>query len=323
MYEGPEFRHLRYFLAVAEELSFGKAAERLHVSQPSLSQQIKQLEEGFKTSLFVRSHHGAALTPAGRELLPLARRMIEMRAHAVRGVSSSRPMSELPLRFGYSPFVNHDLVGEALGGYKELVPGGSLSPHSECSGRLVSMVREGKLDAALVTLPVQRKGLMVQHVCQEDVLICLRRDDPLAALKDDLSKGVIADRLRVMFDRSHHPLLYDKLLRKFDKAGIDVHPSECVSSPGELQYLVVMGRGFGLVRESTRLLPELTTRRIANLELKITTAFVCLSEQAHPALPLLGFRMASHCKSKSGMEGRKKPAGRVTEIPSDKRRLAE
>ena len=176
------------------------------------------------------------------------------------------------------------------------LPGGELLAHSECSGRLMAMVREGKLDAALVTLPVRRKGLLVQKVCEEDLLVCLRRDDPLANC-NVLARDMIAQRRRVLFERSHHPLCYDRLLQKFDKAGIDLHPSECVSSPAEMQYLVTMGYGFGLVRESAKLLPELTTRRVAELDLRITTAFVCLSEQARPALPLLGFRMASSARA--------------------------
>ena len=322
MFEGPEFRHLRYFVAVAEELSFGRAAQRLNVSQPSLSQQIKQLEEGLGVILFVRSNHGAALTAPARELLPYARRMLVMRAQAVRLTSDTNHAKQPSLRFGYSPFVNHGLVSEAISSYEELVPGGSLQNRSECSGRLEQLVRQGQLDAALVTLPVQRKGLLVQSICQEAIFVCLRRDDPLASA-EEIPQNAVAERLRVMFDRSHHPLFYDKLMRKFSKAGIDLHPSECVSSPSELQYLITQGAGLGLVRESAALDPELTTRPIANLTLKISTAFICLKEEAHPLIPLLGSRMASRCKSNLPLTGLKKPPARVTEIFEERRRLAE
>ena len=76
MYESPEFRHLRYFVAVAEECSFGRDAQRLHITQPALSVQIKQLEDGLDAPLFLHTPAGVALTNAGRTLLPLAKQLL-------------------------------------------------------------------------------------------------------------------------------------------------------------------------------------------------------------------------------------------------------
>ncbi len=87
MYQGPEFRHLVYFLAVAEECNFGKAAHRLHLSQPSLSEQIKQLEAILDATLFTRGRAGAGLTASGRKFLPHARRILQMSHNAVRATS--------------------------------------------------------------------------------------------------------------------------------------------------------------------------------------------------------------------------------------------
>jgi DNA-binding transcriptional LysR family regulator len=126
MYEGPEFRHLRYFVAVAEECNFSRAARRLHVSQPSLSAQIKQLEDGLGAKLFVRGPAGASLTPAGRAFLSHAKQMLLMRDRAIRNTSLIHSGVQVPFRFGYSPFANHELVREALKGYRELVPEGRI-----------------------------------------------------------------------------------------------------------------------------------------------------------------------------------------------------
>jgi DNA-binding transcriptional LysR family regulator len=163
MYEGPEFRHLVSFIAVAEECSFSGAAKRIRVAQPSLSAQIKLIEEGMGANLFVRSQNGASLTISGRQFLVFARLMLQMREHSVRATTSDKSGTAWPLRFGYSPFANHNIVDEARTGYLELVPGGHIQTSSECSAELTSMVTDGRLDAAIVTLPLSEKGLFVHR----------------------------------------------------------------------------------------------------------------------------------------------------------------
>lgn len=311
MYEGPEFRHLLSFLAVVEECNFGKAARKLHISQPSLSAHIKQLEDGLGASLFMRSRAGAGLTPSGRKFLPFARRMLQMRTQSVRATSSRHSGAELPFCFGYSPFVNHEFVADALTGYRELAPEGRIELSSDCTDALVRMIREGHLEAALVSLPVDSKDLFVHKICEEKVLVCLRRDDPLA-IADSLPREAIADRLRIIFARTHHPLFYDKLMRKFAKVGIVLHPSEFVSAPSEMQFLVKMGYGFGLVRESTPIAPELTTRSVAGLNLRITTAFVCHPAEQRPVLQLLAHRISKRCADSIDSNGLKRPNERAS-----------
>jgi DNA-binding transcriptional LysR family regulator len=244
MYEGPEFRHLRYFLAVAEECNFGRAARRLNLSQPSLSAQIKQLEGLVGVRLFLRGRAGASLTEAGRIFLPYARRMLHLREESVTTTLSVHTGIGLALRFGYSPFVHHSLVEEALKGYKELVPDSVIEPHSECSGLLVNMVAEGRLDAALVTMPVADKELFIHHTCTEKLQICLRHDDPQAS-SESIPKGIVGQRLRVLFARRHHPALYESLASRFKKARITLRPTDFVSAPSEMQFLVKMGVGWG------------------------------------------------------------------------------
>jgi DNA-binding transcriptional LysR family regulator len=119
--------------------------------------------------------------------------MLEMRAHSVRATTSDEKGTECPLRFGYSPFADHKLLEEALSGYLELVSGGRIQTSSECSAELATMVADGRLDAAIVTLPVAEKCLFIHSICEERLWVRLRADDPLASAKT-ISQNVIAAR---------------------------------------------------------------------------------------------------------------------------------
>ena len=243
MYEGPEFRHLIHFIAVAEECNIGKAAKKLRTAQSNISRSLDQLEEGMNQTLFLRGRHGSGLTPAGRKFLPYAKEMVELRTRAVKATSNPHSGIDLPLRFGYSPFINHDLVSAALTGFCELVPEGKIEPTSECSGALIQSILQGDLEAALVSLPIPKEGLFVRKICSENVLVCMRADDPLAAL-EMLPPESIEDRLRIIFARVHHPFFYDKLVKRLSKAGIRLNPSAFVSAPSEMQFLVENRKGL-------------------------------------------------------------------------------
>jgi DNA-binding transcriptional LysR family regulator len=315
MYEGPEFRHLRYFIAVAEECNFIRAARRLHVSQPAISKQINQLEDGLNAKLFLRGSAGASLKPAGHAFLLYAKQMLSLRDRAVQNTSLIYSGVQVPLRFGYSPFINHELVREALQGYRELVPEGRIEPSSECSGTLTAMVSDGHFDAALVSMPIAEQDLFTQLVCTEELLVCLRADDPLAQEKS-ISRTAVQNRLKVFFARMHHPLLYDELMRKFAKAGITLQLSHFVSAPAEMEFLVKEEAGFALMRDKVPLDAELTRRRIEGISIRIKTAFVCHPAQKRSVLPLLAFRLARVCGPREEGASQKRPSGRVAEAAS-------
>ena len=309
MEDGPEFRHLVAFVMVAEECSFGKAAQRLHITQPALSAQIKQLEGWLESSLFNRVPHGAELTQKGRNFLLYARRLLHMRQHAMRAASRKYAEAEWPLRLGYSPFTSHELVREALVGYHEIVPEGHINTSSDCTARLMDMLNDGRIDAALVTLPVDTDGLFEHRICEDRLLICLRRDDPYAN-QSPIPKDAVSERLRIFFSRDYHPALYDRLLRQFKKAGIELHPTETYLARAEMQFLVKTQRCFGIVREHIPLDPELTARPISGVDLRVATALVCHRDQQRPVFPMLAYRMAQQCAQRE-KTGRRKPSGDV------------
>ncbi len=173
------------------------------------------------------------------------------------------------------------------------------------------MVADGRLDAAIVTLPLAEKYLFAHSVCEERVMVCLRADDPLASAKR-LPQHVIAARLCILFARVHQPFLYDQIVRNLAHAGIALNPSEFISAPAEMQYLVKAGQGFSLVQESTKLDSELTMRCIEGIKLTVVTAFICNPAQLRPVLPMLAFRLEKHFSATIKMDGRKRPNGRVT-----------
>jgi DNA-binding transcriptional LysR family regulator len=309
MQEGPEFRHLVAFVTIAEECSFGKAAQRLHITQPTLSGQIKQLEGWLGSSLFKRVPQGAELTQKGRNFLLYARRLLHMRQHAMKAASRRYAEAEWPLRLGYSPFINHELIREALVAYREIVPEGHISSSSDCTARLMDMLTDGRIDAALVTLPVSTEGLFVHRICEDRLFVCLRRDDPFASAPE-IPTAAISERLIIFFNRDYHPALYDRLLRQFKKAGIALHPTETYSARTEMEFLVKTQRCFGIVREHVPLDPELTVRPIAGLNVRLATALVCHRDQQRPVFPMLAYRMAQQCAQRESA-GQRKPPGTV------------
>jgi len=309
MNQGPDFRHFVAFVAIAEEFTFGKAALRLHITQPTLSAQIKQLEDWHGERLFKRMPHGAELTESGRSFLIWARHILNMRGDAMKSTSRKHSKVRWPFRLGYSPFVNHQIVREALNGYREIVPERGINSSSDCTAQLMEMLEDGRLDAAIVTLPIFETELLEQDICSNRLLVCLRRDDPLAK-EVEIPKAVLADRLRIIVHRNYHPLLHDQLLKKFKAAGVKLRPTETVSAPSELQFLVKMSNCFGLIREGTTLDSELTALPIEGMNLRIRTGFVFNSAQQSPVLQMLTHRMAQRCAEFSA-GNKKKPNARA------------
>ena len=137
-----ELRQLRYFLTVAEELNFGRAAERLHIAGPSLSQQIKALERDLKVRLFDRDRRSVTLTPAGAALVPEVRTLLE-RADELRRRAAGLSISE-PVRLGYVKWRPPDLAERAAGVAKLRVDTWVMPSHTQAS-----RVSDGSLDLAI------------------------------------------------------------------------------------------------------------------------------------------------------------------------------
>jgi DNA-binding transcriptional LysR family regulator len=176
-----ELRQLRYFVAVAEELHFGRAAERLHIAAPSLSQQIKALEASVGVALFVRDRRHVELTSAGRLLLSDARDIIALAVSAQRRLDGTSG----PLRLGYVSWLPDELVASVRSDLR--VDEWVMPSHIQ-----IARVLDGGLDAAIAWAPAAHSGLHLQLLWAE----------PLAAVVPARlgDKTIVGSRLRVLVD---------------------------------------------------------------------------------------------------------------------------
>src|SRR4051812_30202756 len=149
-----ELRRLRYFVAVAEELHFRRAAERLHLAQPALSQQIRKLENELGVDLFHRSKRGVALTSAGTLFLDEARRLLRHAEDAARAARNAGSGTIGRLRVGHVPDAIPPAFPRAIAAFVTRHPGIEVVPETAPARRAVEDVRVGRLDIALVGLPV-------------------------------------------------------------------------------------------------------------------------------------------------------------------------
>jgi DNA-binding transcriptional LysR family regulator len=177
----PELRLIRYFVAVAEEESFTRAAERLHMAQPPLSAAIRQLEQQLGVALIDRSSRQVRLTAAGDLLLEQGRELLAHAGTVVRDVQAVERSPSGLLRAGLSPAARFGLVPDLLENWSRAAPGVMLHTSEDTTGALLRDVRYGRLDLAVVFCPADLSGLASKILRDEPAVVHLRDDHPLAA----------------------------------------------------------------------------------------------------------------------------------------------
>lgn len=213
-----ELRHLRYFIAVAEELHFGRAADRLHIAQPPLSQQIRQLEAELGFQLFHRTKRSVALTEAGRIFLAESQRLFRQLEQAIQvGRKTSRgEMGQLVIGFVGSAAYN--ILPIVLKQFRKRCPSVDLALHELTTDQQLQWLREGRLDVGFLRPPVVDRALCATTVVQEPLAVALPEahrlaDQPQVALRS------IASESFILFPRSLAPGLYDQIISLCQQAG--------------------------------------------------------------------------------------------------------
>ncbi len=179
-----ELRHLRAFVAVAEELNFTRAAARLHIAQQALSQQVRQLEDRVGTRLLDRTTRKVELTPAGAALLEQSRSLLAGADQAVAAALAAAGNGGGTLSVGFVAAVDHDHAGHALAAFSNARPDVEVRVHfgelTEPSGGL----RAGDADVAFVHGPFDTTGLELQPLWSEPLGMAMAADHPLAELEE-------------------------------------------------------------------------------------------------------------------------------------------
>ncbi|GLY63923.1 LysR substrate-binding domain-containing protein [Amycolatopsis taiwanensis] len=249
-----ELRHLRYFTAVAETCHFSRAAERLRVAQPALSQAIRQLEADLGTPLFERTTRQVALTPAGEFFLAEARRILDSVDAGVRGVRRIADGRLGLVRLGLTGTAAYSHLPRIARALKQELPGIALEIHADLlTPAQCDRLRDGTLDLGLLRPPAVGDGIELRTLETERLSLALPAGHPLAA-----ERIVPITRLKgedfIMY-AAPRSTVNEAVVRGCHAAGFVPHRAHTAQGTAVLLALVAAGLGLALVPAGVRAVP--------------------------------------------------------------------
>ncbi|TPQ22328.1 LysR family transcriptional regulator [Streptomyces sporangiiformans] len=236
-------QQLTYFLAAVEHGSFSAAAEAMYIAQPSLSEQIRRLEHSLGVPLFVRTNRKLVLTEAGQLLLPRAQNALAAAKEAEESVRGVRTLTGGTVSFGTFSSAQHLLLGDLIAGFHERHPQVRVRVVGLNSSEVADAVRDGALEAGLVSLPVDDRGLDVSNVVWTCEAVYLSTDpsrvsEPLTAERLAEAPLILPEARWGNADPTRR-----RLLERTQKAGFSLTPAVEVESPALAIALAARGVG--------------------------------------------------------------------------------
>ena len=241
-----ELRHFRYFIAVAEELHFGRAASRLFIVQPSLSQQIQQLEEELGLPLLRRTKRSVELTDAGKVFLQEARKVLVQVQEAKRAAQLAARGELGRLVIGYISSSTYDLLPMMLSAYRERFPEIDVALRELTTQEQVRALEEESIQIGLLRLPINNPTLHIEVVRREPIVCVLPEEHPLA-LHERIAVPLLANEPFVLQSRQRGGGYYGQLTNLCLTAGFSPNVIQEVTEMHTIVSLVAAGMGVSLV----------------------------------------------------------------------------
>lgn len=281
-----ELRHLRYFVAVAEELHFGRAAARLHIAQPPLSRQVRDLERELGTGLFSREKGRVQLTHAGRAFLPEARRTLAQAERALRTAQRAAQGEVGRLRVGFVEAATYSgVLPDALGAFRAQLPNVGLELFELSSLQQTEALRDGRIELGILHSPPHdaAQWLGIERVLQDPMVVALPRDHRGAARARVALRSLAGDPF-LMFRRPDGPGLYDRIIAACQAAGFSPQVAQQAGQIQTLVGLVAAGVGVALVPGSLAELqrPGVVYRPLSGRQVDMGTWAVWRAADASP-----------------------------------------
>lgn len=266
-----ELRHIRYFVVLAEELNFSRAAEKLHISQPPLSRQIQELEEEIGTRLFTRTNRQVELTHAGKLFLNKAYQILDQVEQACISTRLSSTGREGDFRIGFSSTVQ-DLI-PSLQKYREQFPKVGIILHQMASNEQIEALNEKKIDVGLVTIPVNHTKMEVLPFKKVEFMVALPEKHPLV-MKPSVYIRDLANETFIITPKSAGPLYYDMFMNAFENANFTPNITIQANNLQIVMALVAGGMGITLTPSPIHDANGIIKRKVEDIDLAIQSYIV-------------------------------------------------
>ena len=246
---GIDFRRLRYFVAVADEMHFGRAAERLHVAQPAVSRQIAQLEAGIGALLFDRTRNQVRLTPAGETLLEHARRILGDVAEAARLARRASEGMTGVLEVGFVGSATYSVLPLILKRFRAAYPKIELVLHAMNTSELRAALVSRRIDAAFARPGIDDPEVVDEPLLREPLVAAMPEDHPCASLRQ-IELSMLAQSQFVLYPRNPRPSFADTIVELCAKAGFAPRVAQETMELQTALGLIAVGAGVSLVPAS-------------------------------------------------------------------------
>jgi DNA-binding transcriptional LysR family regulator len=273
-----ELRHLRYVVAVADTLHFGQAAQRLHLSQPPLSQQIRQLEEELQVKLFHRTKRHVQLTDAGKMFVAEARVILAHAEHAANLATRVNQGEVGQLAIGVAGPADAPIFVEILRAFARKYPRVRIVLRNISSRDQTQAIAEGRLHAGFVALPIDDDSLATETVMRQPIMIALPPGHPLAQ-RARVPLAALAGEPQVMFARHNAPRFFDAVLAACREAGFSMNIAHEVDNLYTACALVAAGLGVCLLpagvqdMHATSMVMRPVTPALPHIDMHIALAY--------------------------------------------------